>query len=576
MDGTVLGQGYVSAIAYAPDGEQVAIARPTMVEVWDANLRHLIKTVPHTGGALAWSPDSSKLAIQDYWTTIWDMRGPSKITQWVVDRHTESLSWAPSGDRLLEATRWGGEIRGLDGKAQFTIPNPRMFDVAWSGTGNYAAVLVDSGAEIWSTDSRTLQRTITVSGGISEVFQKRWAGLAWSPREPLLATCNSRHTVQTWDARTGDLLTTMEAGGNMHSKVAWSSDGERVALATDQFVIVWEARSGKRLREVRPSFRAILAAFSPSLDRAIVANGAGDFEIWDLASGKRERVPSHNAEFEYMAWSPQGTTLASWGGSGVIQIWDAVSGLLRSQFQAAVWDDRSVVWAADGSWLATAADDGSISLHDPLSGNVIRTLNGARPPVFAMSQSPEKTRLAALGGGSLWVWDLVQTGPPRQLAVAGRQFAWSSADTVLLATMEDSLVEVSVTTGKHTWSATPEHTEPRWDSLLWLSVDGRAYVAGSMHELWMRDAPGGPGRKSELWAGNNAMVSCTPDPRYGCGLFRSLQGHLTLYDLRSGEQRQIPLPWVSSSAAAISADFRTIALGFRGVITIVDMPTGRR
>ncbi len=96
----VLGQGYVRDIAIAPDGERIAVARTNQVEIWDSTLRRLIGTIPHTG-RLAWSPDASKLAMEGYWITVWDVRARSKLGEWVSGAGAETLSWSPSGDRIV-------------------------------------------------------------------------------------------------------------------------------------------------------------------------------------------------------------------------------------------------------------------------------------------------------------------------------------------------------------------------------------------------------------------------------------------------------------------------------------------
>jgi len=585
LGAAALGQGYVRDIAFAPDGERVAVARPTLIEIWDSSLHHLITTVPLTAYSLAWSPDSSKLAIQDYWTTVWDVRGASRVSYWVNGCNGDWLSWSPAGDRIVEAGGCTKQIYGVDGKHQLPLlSQTRPSGVAWSPAGNYVALLLGNGVELWDPDSGKLLRSISFSGAVRYLYQKHPVGLAWSPREPLLATCDGLNSVQIWSEPAGDLLTTMQAAGDTHIKLAWSRDGKQVALATDQFLTVWEARSGKRLRELRSGLRIALASFSPTLDRAVAANNAGEFEVWDLASGKSERVNSRNAEWEHVAWSPQDLSpqgrspqdsiLASWGGSGVVQIWEPASGLLRAQFQAAVWGDRSVVWSSDGHWLAAAADDGSVSLHDPLAGDVIRTLHGARPPVYAISQSPDKTRLAAVAGGWLWVWDLSQTGPPRQWPIAGRQLAWGSDGTIMVVTMDDSAVEIDVATGKRTWSVNLETEAGRgWLTRVWLSADGHGFVGGQRQRVWLRDDFGTP-RQTEVSLTGDPLFSCTPDGRQAC--YISPSGSLAAYDLRSGQQRELALPRLSAQrSAAISGDGR-LASGARGIIIVTSTPAGVR
>lgn len=579
LRGAVLGQGAVRDIAFSPDGERVAVARTTQVEIWDSTLHHLISTIPQKGNGLAWSPDGAKLAVQGVWTTLWDVPAGSKLTEWPSNNRAASISWSPSGERLVEAGNGSTLVYGVDGKLRTSQPKARLFEVAWSGVGNRVATLVDSGAEIWDPDSGKLIRTIAFNPGTFIATQNRFADLAWSPREPLLATCDAGNTIQIWNVDTGDLLATIKAGGTMHSQLSWSRDGERVALATDQSLIVWEGHSGKLVREIQSASRITLATFSPLLDHAIATNGAGQFEVWDLASNRSERVSSQRVESEYLAWSPQDLLLASWGSSGVVQIWDHSKGLVRSEFQAAIWGDRSVVWSSDGHWVAAASADGSISLHDVLVGNVTLTLRGARAPVFAISQSPDQTHLAAVAGGSLCVWDLSKPGPPLQFPIAGMQLAWSSAGTILVATMDNSLVEIDAATGKPTWSPTLETPPGRQQAPpVWISADGRAFIAGPRRTLWVRDSLSEAHEVGALPNGPETGFSWTADSG---SVYWAQQmgapGSLYTYDLRSGGKTSwMNLPLVPGhKSVAVSTDRRALAVGAPGIIMIVPGPRGR-
>jgi WD40 repeat protein len=573
----VLGQGFVRDIAFAPDGERVAVARTTHVEIWDSNLHRLMATIPQAGGGLAWSPDGAKLAIHGSWTTLWDVAKLSKLGEWPSHSGAESLSWSPAADRIIEATSGAAVVYGADGKLQRSRPKPRLFQVAWSGIGNRVAMLVDAGAEIWDPDSDKLIRTIAFPGAVTEVFEKRFANLAWSPREPLLATCNRMNTVQIWNGETGELLATMQGGGNMHSSLIWSRDGAQVALATDQSLIVWEARSGKLIREIHPALRVGLATFSPQLDRAIVSSVAGEFELWDLRSSTSQRVSAGNAETEYLAWSPQDLLLAAWGSSGIVQIWDHAKGVVRSQFHAAIWGDRSVVWSVDGRWIAAAADDGSISLHNALAGKTTLTLRGARAPVYAISLSPDGARLAAVAGGSLFVWELSKSRAPLQFPIPGMQLAWSSAGTILVGTIDNSLVEIDVATGKRVWSPKLETPAGYQASPVWIAADGKSFIAGPQRTLWLRENLGEP-REAGGIAGPREVSFSSPT---GGGFVDwaeqlGFPGTLHTCDLRSGQTSWMNLPSVAGPKSfAVSTDRRALAVGVGGVILFVSGPGGK-
>jgi len=569
--GQVLGGGYVADIAASPNGEYVAVARPTQVELWDPRLQHRLQSFPGAARAVEWSPDSSKLVIEGYTTWVWDVRAPALLSQWHVDHSTVSVSWAPTNDHLVQLSRWGAEIYDAAGKSVRTIPQTRLFQVAWSPTANYVAMLVDSGADIFDVTSGKKIRSINVSGAIREAYQNRWDGLAWSPREPLLATCDLSNTVQVWNVETGAMLASAPGGGSWHSKLAWSRDGEKIALATHQSLILWDAHSLRQLREIPAGVHIAAATFSSGLDRAIAASGAGEFEIWDLAAGASERVSSQNAEWDYLAWSPRDSLLASWGSNNTVQVWEPAKQVLRAKFQAAVWGAQSVSWSDDGRFVAAGADDGTVMLHDALTGDLTSTLRGARPPVFAISHSPDGKRLAALAGGSLWIWNLSDASPQRRWPLAGRRLVWTSAEKVLVVTMENALVELDVDTGTRTWTERVDAPAGQNASYVWVSTDGRFYMLGANPTLWQRDGAGPPGPADKQPAGG-PLFSCTPDPGYAC---RTGPGGYVFRELSTGQEwpfgRQVP-----ARMAAVSPDRRSVALGFSGIILITTLPVRGR
>ena len=73
---------------------------------------------------------------------------------------------------------------------------------------------------------------------------------------------------------------------------------------------------------------------------------------------------------------------------------------------------NSVAWAPDATRLASAADDGSVRIWDPATGEQLQQLTGARGGVNSVAWAPDATRLAsAADDATVRIWDLA-TGAP--------------------------------------------------------------------------------------------------------------------------------------------------------------------
>ena len=82
---------------------------------------------------------------------------------------------------------------------------------------------------------------------------------------------------------------------------------------------------------------------------------------------------------------------------------------------------HAVAIAPDGTWLATAGDDGSVRIWDPDSGQQRAALGGRDRPLYAVAIAPDGTWLASAGGydKSVRIWDLA-TGRQRAVLGGGR------------------------------------------------------------------------------------------------------------------------------------------------------------
>ena len=74
--------------------------------------------------------------------------------------------------------------------------------------------------------------------------------------------------------------------------------------------------------------------------------------------------------------APDGSWLASASDDGEVRIWDPVTGGARHTLTGHTGWVKALVVAPDGSWLASAGWDGQVRIWDPVTGGARRTLTG--------------------------------------------------------------------------------------------------------------------------------------------------------------------------------------------------------
>ncbi len=283
-----------AAVAWSPDGTQVASGAGRRVLVWDAETGELADTLlahDELVTSVAWSPDGTQLASasRDKTAILWDVdSGTAAVT---LEGHTGSLSavaWSPDGERIATA---GG---------------------------------LDDHVLVWDAESSALLQTIAVSGGGA------WS-LAWSPSGDALAVGTNDDEIKLWRV-TGSPsegpFAVLQGALGWRASVAWSPDGARIASGGgDARITIWDAASGDVLATLGGHEHVVRGvAFSPDGERIASAaqDGAVIVQSADPDSGDQEPVVliGHTDGVDAVAWSPDGARLASASDDGTVIVWE--------------------------------------------------------------------------------------------------------------------------------------------------------------------------------------------------------------------------------------------------------------
>jgi Tol biopolymer transport system component len=264
----------VFGTAWSPDGRYLAYwdwGCPVPPGAWGTVLisdpeGNVIASFPGQGWTIAWSPDSTRVAVWDSWG---------------------------QGDATIG-------IYGLDGARHVALTVPSALMPA----GDYSPV--------WSRDGASLLLPgvqVPLDGGTPEpLLTARWSA-AYSPDGSRVAYVDDASLVVA-DADGPDA---QEVGGPTEFwDVAWSPNGDRIAFVLDGELLVRDVTTGTEtsLLDVTPSDRLQVIEFSPEGDAILFSRAdvdSGETSLWSVnadGSDLRRLV----AAIDWADLRPQGPT----------------------------------------------------------------------------------------------------------------------------------------------------------------------------------------------------------------------------------------------------------------------------
>jgi WD40 repeat protein len=467
--------------------------------------------------AIAFSPDGSQLAIGDregVW--LWEYtkgQEPRRLARSAEIPYPPPVEkWVPPAKMEVTAIAWAADGRS----------------VAWS----------DAVGTVKVREFQAKKARVASKGpeGLQALLGRIWGAVAFSPDGRTLAFAASDHSVRLWAIAVGKQKARLAGHEEDVAAVVFSPDGKTVATGAGGSVRLWEATTGKERRSLAcPGVYAV--AFSR--DGKMIAAGAGDglIRLWAWPSGNVIRnIQGQYTGIGSVAFSPDGKIIASGGEDEAVRLWDVVSGKEVGAPQGHTARVRSVAFSASGGTLASASGDGSVRLWDVATGKEVFACRGHNMPVRAVAISPDSRRLASAGDdGKVRMWDAA-TG--KELATlkghgqrvyvgtfcrGGTELAsWGDPNTILLW---------KVATGEEVFHMTPE--KGIWGLASLADGEGLAIAYPDGVAIWDPRT-----RKERKWIGQGRKgvtgVTCSPDGKWMAITYGGWEPHLRLYELASG------------------------------------------
>jgi len=366
----------------------IAVAETGRTTVWDVSTGELVEDLPPREPPehrVARSPDGTRVVELDDVPEIRQVATDTVLgrlgsASWVTEEAVTRRIVTEGHRQTVRACAWSPDGRWIA-----------------TGSGSHYIGMPDDDFSVRIWDAATFAEV-----HVLEAHRDAITALAFSPDSTLFASCSGSvnqagpdNSSRIWNVASGEPVSVLRGHVNEVVHCAWSPDGDAlVSCGKDGMVIVWRAPA--LVQEAPPG--GAMGAVSPDGRLAALLDRA-DVPMVDVATGREiHRLSGHTDLVACAAFSPDGNCLATGAEDRTVRLWNPATGEFLAELrghedhgvsqtyvgQRQVWGAvTSVAWSADGALLASSGSDRLVLVWSSQSRQLVRRLQGHIGPVAA-------------------------------------------------------------------------------------------------------------------------------------------------------------------------------------------------
>jgi WD40 repeat protein/energy-coupling factor transporter ATP-binding protein EcfA2 len=386
---------------------------------------------------------------------------------------------------------WDGAGHLLYKPMQDYDANDRITGLAFDPTGRYLATVAEDGSgRLHSLGSGGTGRAVALGNGAA-AHTGRVNAVRFSHGGTYLATAGADGKVIVWRSATGSRVASRSVDAYVNDVVFTPDDGTLIGALADGRLLIWDWKGGQSPLLAAISNTHLLHVAVNQSGTLLAAGGAdGTVALYDLR--RRKVIGSRNdshAEVTAISFVPGDRVIAS--SSTQAYVLDAATGNIAATLGAQFGSPNVLDAVANpaGTQIATTYDNGAIALW-AIDGKQIASFGvGQKTAVTAASFSPDGALLATAGNDgrmSLWRPGVALSRARASHHGSVESIAFNASGTKMLTGSRDGTAVLWNAGGVLSEEATLRHSNSDWVVTSEFSGDGQRAltVGGGALRVW--------------------------------------------------------------------------------------------
>jgi WD40 repeat protein len=372
----------VIGVRFSNDGSLLASLSPDRTAiVWDASTGAILDRLElgeADAQALAFSPDDATLYTGGAGRSIrqWDLQGSRRFVSEIVEPAEFTVSGvtpSPGGRYLAGVGPYGLRFFNIANETWKASADKDLgalgFD--WSSAGDRFATVGDGYVKVWDPMTAAVVGEASLPG--------EFVGVTFGADDTRIVIVDTGGRVTVLDAESLEPLGNAVQVGAGGAYVFLGPDGQTGLRLTPGYVpdptfdhpgrgwVLADLETGRVVSEGEVGFDTAWLARSPDGQHAAIGGTNGEVEVLDLVSGEALRPPvvGHSATVWTMTYSPDGSRIVTTAADGSASLWDSATGDLLGTVLLPERVTAEAEFASDGHTIVIASGYGSVYLWDP-------------------------------------------------------------------------------------------------------------------------------------------------------------------------------------------------------------------